>query len=115
MKDDVPIIKEIINHCESIDRAKEYFGNSQDSFLNNEYYQNSCLFSFIQIGENVKRLSGELTEQYNTIRWKDIAGFRDYIAHNYGYIEMSRVWGIIEKSLPELLETCKTMIRELSE
>ena len=99
MRDDIPIVKEIIKHSESIETAKEYFGDDVESFLNNEYYQNSCLYSFIQIGENVKKLSNELTTQYNTVEWSKIAGFRDYIVHNYNGIAMIRVWNIINKKL----------------
>ena len=112
MKDEIPIIKEIIKHSESIENAKEYFGDDPDSFLSNEYYQNSCLYSFIQIGENVKKLSKKLTEQYDSIEWSKIAGFRDYIVHNYGGIEMTYVWIIMEKFLPELLKTCKMIVQE---
>lgn len=112
MKDDIPIIKEIIRHSESIENAKEYFGDDLDSFLNNEHYQNSCLYSFVQIGENVKRLSKELTKHHNTVEWSEIAGFRDYVVHNYGGIKMTSVWDTMNKDLPELLMTCKMIVQE---
>jgi len=51
--------------------------------------------------EIAKRLPNDLLEKQPQIEWKQIKGFRDFLAHNYDDVVLKIVWGAIEK-LPEL-------------
>jgi len=64
----------------------------KDDFSDNVHFQQSCAFSLFQIGEIVKRLSDDLTSGHVAIRWKEIAEFRDIVAHYYGKVDLSIVW-----------------------
>ncbi|MEW6026342.1 MAG: DUF86 domain-containing protein [Planctomycetota bacterium] len=54
------------------------------------------------IGEAVKNLSSDLKKAHNNIRWKDIAGLRDKLIHGYFGVDISLVWTICTKDIPEL-------------
>ena len=77
------VLKTIIKHCNTINETKEFFGNNYSKFENNIIYQNSILTPVTQIGELVKKLSLDFRTKYNQIPWKNIAGMRDIVVHNY--------------------------------
>lgn len=62
----------------------------------------AVLFQFVVIGEAVKHLGPATRESAPDIRWTDIAGLRDLIAHEYFRIDIHRVLEIVEKDLPQL-------------
>jgi len=43
------------------------------------------------IGEATKRLSTEFRQQHSSIPWKQIAGMRDIITHNYDNVDLEEV------------------------
>lgn len=57
---------------------------------------------FIEIGEAVKALPGELLDHEPTIPWKDVAGLRDHLAHRYFDSSLAIVAATVRHDLPEL-------------
>ena len=55
------------------------------------------------MGEATKRLSSEFRAQYPEIPWKDIAGMRDILAHQYDRVNLNTLWDAIQTDVPELL------------
>lgn len=56
------------------------------------------------IGEAANHLSDEFICQNDDIPWSKIIGLRNKIAHDYGEILTDRIWLIVSKSIPELIE-----------
>lgn len=54
------------------------------------------------IGEAVKNISLEIKENNPEIPWKNIAGMRDIVIHQYAGVKLKRIWSVIEKDLPTL-------------
>jgi uncharacterized protein with HEPN domain len=54
------------------------------------------------MAESTQRLSADLKAKHPAIPWKDIAGFRNVLAHDYLGVNLLRVWEIIENNLPAL-------------
>lgn len=67
--------------------------------------QDAVIRNFEIIGEATKRLSLELKNAYPDVAWKQIAGLRDILVHDYLKVNLNRVWGIIEQDLPRLKQT----------
>ena len=59
--------------------------------------------NFVIIGEAANRLSEEFKENYISIDWHRIRGFRNRIVHDYAGIDYSIVWEIKEFFLPDML------------
>lgn len=75
---------------------------SKDSFFNNKEKQNAVVRSLEIMGEAVKNTSDNLKEKYPSISWREIAGTRDKIIHNYFGVDLNIVWVIIKKDIPIL-------------
>ena len=50
----------------------------------------------------VKNLSAEFRLENSHIAWKDVAAFRDVVAHRYESLDFSRVHASIKYEFPEL-------------
>jgi len=48
-----------------------------------------------------KNLSPALKERYPNIPWKDIAGMRDKLVHQYFGVDISAVWETVTQDLPD--------------
>lgn len=89
---------------------KNFFGNSYEKFEDNRIYQNAILTPVTQIGELVKRLPIEFRTEYNQIPWKNIAGMRDIVVHNYDTIDKAILWSVADEEIDKLKDFCKEML-----
>ena len=62
----------------------------------------SIMFRFIQLIENIKNLSDEFKNENPQIPWGDIIGFRNGIVHEYGETNYETVYETITTNLSEL-------------
>ena len=103
----------IIKHCNIINDTKNFFGNDYSKFEKDAIYQNAILTPVTQIGELVKKLSVDFREKYNQIPWRNIAGLRDIIVHNYETIDKSILWNVADEETEKIKEFCKKILKEV--
>jgi uncharacterized protein with HEPN domain len=80
--DIVEAIKLILRYVEAVDF---------DRLAANIEKQDAILRRITIIGEATKRLSKDFREQHPTIPWKEIAGMRDVITHDYDEVDLDEV------------------------
>lgn len=59
------------------------------------------------IGEAVKHLPKEFTQEHKQIPWKQIAGARDIFVHKYFGVKLERIWQTVVEDLPGLKKLIK--------
>jgi uncharacterized protein with HEPN domain len=84
-------------------------GLDQAAFLADDKTIDAVVRNLEIVGEAVKQLPGEFKERHPHIPWRQIAGLRDRIVHDYAGVDLEIVWHISQKALPDLL----LQIREL--
>lgn len=92
---------------------KTFFGNNYLEFENNTIYQNAILTPVTQIGELVKKLPTDFRANYNQIPWKNIAGMRDIVVHNYETIDKSILWNVADEEIDKIKEFCQEVLKEV--
>lgn len=95
-------LEDISEACVKIARFCE--GMDETAFAADEMVQDAVLRNLEVIGEAVKRLPAAWKEAEPQIPWRDIAGFRDVIAHAYFGVDLGLVWSIVKCDLAPLAE-----------
>ncbi len=90
---------------ESIEKIEAYTENlAYDGFSKNTEAQDAVMRRLMIIGEAVKQISQEFKNRHTEIAWKQIAGMRDVLIHEYAGVLLERVWKVVKDDLPVLKE-----------
>ena len=66
--------------------------------------------SLLIIGEAANHVSVEFQEAHPEIAWRQIIGQRNVLAHEYGDINVDRVWTSATASVPQLLKILEQLL-----
>ncbi len=89
---------------EGIRRVGAYIaGLSFDELMKDTKTQDAVVRNLEIIGEATKKLSSRLRASHPEIPWKEMAGVRDKMIHDYFGINLDIVWTIAKEQLPGLL------------
>lgn len=65
------------------------------------------------IGEIVKRLPLAIKTEAPNIPWKQIAGMRDILIHDYASVDVHETWIVATADIPKLKRNIEKLKREL--
>ena len=107
-KDDLVYLKHIWDAISQIEKYVK--GVKYENFIVNHLIQDGVIRQIEIIGEATKRLSKDIRKQYSKIPWKDIAGMRDKLIHDYFGVDVDAVWDTVQKDIPSLKNDVKNII-----
>jgi len=101
-REDAVVIQDI---KEAIKRIMSYTVNMEYADFLQDYKTQDAVVRNIEIlGEAVKLLSDEKKRNYPHVPWKDIAGTRDKLIHDYFGVNIDIVWDIAKNEIPYLFK-----------
>lgn len=98
---------------ECLDRIKKYTASGRNRFLSDTLIQDGVIRNLQTLAESSQRLSDVLKLKHKEVYWRNIAGFRNVVVHDYLGIDVEQIWDIVEQDLPMLRTTLDSMIIEL--
>ncbi|MHB1163095.1 MAG: HepT-like ribonuclease domain-containing protein [Minisyncoccota bacterium] len=108
-KSDNPYLAQIVRNIEKI---RKYVGDEDfASFVADEKTQSAVLMQLQLIGELAKRVSSQAQIEMPAIPWRDVADFRNVVAHDYYEVQLPIVWTIVTEQLAPLEMACTEYIK----
>lgn len=97
------------------ERAVSYIeGMTFDDFLDDTKTQDATVLNLVVLSEAAKGVPADIRDAHPEIPWREIAGFRNRVAHSNTTVDLSLdhsiVWAILTKNLPALVINLKRLI-----
>ncbi len=112
-RNDIDLIQDI---AESVARISLYTLNMEyEEFRKDKKTQDAVIRNIEIMGEATKKLSEDMRKDYPNIPWKNIAGTRDKLIHNYFGVNIDIIWSIVQIEIPSLLPKIERIYQNLNE
>lgn len=110
MKDDKVYLIHIL---ECIERIEQYTGGGTEVFFTDIKTQDAVLRNLHTLSESTQRLSQTLKTSNPEIDWRGLSGFRNILVHDYLGVNLTLVWEVVERDLPDLKAKVRALMRKL--
>ena len=87
-----------------VDISEFIKGMDFQSFMKDKKTRNAVVHSLEILGEASKKIPASTKARYPGIPWREMAGMRDKISHEYFGIDYAIVWKVAVEKLPPLLK-----------
>ncbi len=99
---------------DAVRQLELYAQEGQENFLSDRKTQEAAIRNFEVLGEAVKNLSSEVKARHPEVSWKQIAGMRDKLIHEYFGVNLPLIWDVLEQQIPSLHTSINAILSELS-
>jgi uncharacterized protein with HEPN domain len=104
-------LESLIDIQNAAQRIKRYVdGVSRLELDANDEKLSAILYQITIIGEATKRLSSEFRTQHPEVPWREMAGMRDVIVHEYDQLDLEVIWDVVSHKLDELLRLIEHLL-----
>jgi uncharacterized protein with HEPN domain len=94
-------------------RVLRYVKNvDQQDFDQDLEKQDSIIYRILILGEASKHISVEFQEKHQDIPWRQIAGMRNMLVHEYDQIDLEILWDVTQTSIPDLLAKLHLVLQQ---
>ena len=109
-KDPKEFLRHILDECSYIISVSENL--SFEDFLEDETLKRAVVRSLEIVGEATKKIPADFKVKWNTIQWKNMAGMRDRLIHDYIGVNYSIVWDVMKNKIPEMYKEISSFLSE---
>lgn len=106
----------LLHALESIDAIQRYTVDGRDAFFADPKTQDAVIRNVEVIGQAVKGISDQTRALEPDVPWRQIAGMRDKLIHEYFGVDLALVWDVVERELsvlrPQLADLADRLSRD---
>ncbi len=108
------ILDSIMDICDALHKCLIFTKDMKlDQFLKDEKTQFAVIRALEVAGEAAKNIPDTVRNKYPDIPWKEMAGMRDVLIHQYFGVDHSVIWKTIQKDIKEILPIFSGMLEEI--
>jgi uncharacterized protein with HEPN domain len=101
----------ILDMLQAFQKALEYArGLSDVEFHTSGLHQDAIVRQLTIVGEAAKRVSAEFRVSHPEVPWRQVAGFRDVVVHDYFRVDLQEVWRIVQEDLSALVAILEPLV-----
>jgi len=98
------------------ERARQFLGSrSREAFLADEMVQDAVIRCVEVVGEAARLISEDTRKRAPEIAWPQITAMRHILAHDYGTVDLDKVYDVVKTHLPGLLAHLRALIAVLEQ
>lgn len=109
-KEPIEFLKHIADECSFLLSVNKDL--SKDDFLGDETLKRAVVRSLEIIGEATKKIPADFKVKWSSIHWKNMAGMRDRLIHDYIGVNYSIVWDVFINKIPELYDQIQKVLNK---
>jgi uncharacterized protein with HEPN domain len=109
-KEPLEFLKHIHDECAYMISISN--GLSKNEFLDDETLKRAVVRSLEIIGEATKKIPADFKVKWSSVQWKNMAGMRDRLIHDYIGVNYSIVWDVFKNKIPELYDQITEVINK---
>ena len=98
----------------AIDAIVEYASEGRDAFFSDRKTQDAVIRNLEILGQAVKGLSDKTRALEAEPHWRQIAGMRDKLIHEYFGLDLALVWDVVERELPDLRPRLQALLTRVA-
>jgi uncharacterized protein with HEPN domain len=86
--------------------------STKDELLEDETLKRAVVRSLEIIGEATKKIPADFKVKWSEISWRNMAGMRDKLIHDYMGVNYSIVWDVVKNFIPVLKQQIEDIIEK---
>ena len=86
--------------------------SDKEEFVNDETLKRAVVRSLEIIGEASKKIPADFKLRWNEVKWKEMAGMRNRLIHDYMGVNYSIVWDVIKNKIPDLQKQIAKVLKK---
>lgn len=104
----------LLHAIDAIDAILSYTAEGREAFFADGKTQDAVIRNVEIIGQAVKGISEPTRAADPNVPWRQIAGMRDKLIHEYFGVDIALVWDVVERDLPSLRPRLEKLAEDLA-
>jgi uncharacterized protein with HEPN domain len=105
---DTLYLRHILDAIQKIERYAEV---GHDEFIAESLRHDAVIRQLEIVGEAAKRLSPQVLSRSPDVPWRQVAGMRDVLIHDYMGVDLERVWNVLQQDLPSMRRAVEEILK----